>query len=105
MEILLILPGFILAIMVIYDIKLRKPQNKVRFFITCHKVLGLEHSEWILWLGKPYLSNSGRYVSKFKKGVAEIANNVFINRFGLKIEDYVHMKDGEIREVFLNLED
>ena len=39
MEIILIFPGFVLAIiiMVIYDIKLRKPQNKVHFYVARDK--------------------------------------------------------------------
>lgn len=83
----------------------RKPQNKVRFFITRHRVPGFGQSEWILWLGKPYLTGSGIYVSVFSKSAIEIATNIFIDKFRLNSNDYEHMKDGEIKEVFLNLED
>ena len=51
MEILLISPGFILAIIivVIYEIKLKEPRNKVHFYVARDKFNNILY----LYLGKP----------------------------------------------------
>lgn len=99
MDILLIFPGFILAIiiMMIYEIKLRKQQNKVHFYVTKGKRI------CVLWFGKPKLiegsfesSNNNNFIIAYQKHFSD---------FGLNINDYLDMKEREIREVYINLED
>ena len=94
MEILLILSGFIFACLValLYECKIRQmrkePRNKVRFFV--------QKSNNIRAL---YLYNA-KTRTHYK-----IAYGGFLKEFGLNPEDFADMKEGEIREVFLNLEE
>lgn len=108
MEILLILPGFILAIiiMVIYEIKLRKdPRNKVHFYLQ-------RNEEGIFHL------SIGRLVRDVKLGLwIEISGKSriiessttyqpYLESFNLSFSDYKNLKwEDEPVEVFLNLED
>ena len=102
MEILLILPGFILAIviMVIYEIKLRKPQNNVHFYVARDK----DGKLW-LYLGKPkrrcysFLNSNGA-IGSF------MANEYHFIDFGLSPDDFKDLEwEDEPIEVFLNMED
>lgn len=100
MEILLILPSFILAIIivVIYEIKLRKLQNNVHFYVARN------YDETLcLFLGKPIrirgyftCNNHGKFIShgwEFKE-------------LGLNEDDYKNLKwEDKPVEVFLNMED
>lgn len=100
MEILLILPGFILAtiIIVMYEIELRKSQNKVHFYVARDK-----NKELTLWLGKPFRgidswTNVGYSVL--------IAIDDELNIYGVNSSDFDNLKwEDEPKEVFLNLED
>ena len=74
-------------------------ENKVHFYITCELT---EHGDIIrtLWLGKPYCTkekNPHFYGNS-------IAYNSSLSLFNLNYSDFKDMKNGEIREVFLNLE-
>ena len=75
----------------------KKPRNKVHFYVT----------KWericVLWFGKPKLingsfesSNNNNFIIAYQKSFSD---------FGLNINDYLDMKEEEIRKVFLNLED
>lgn len=68
--------------------KSKEPRNKVRFFVK------KQTSECYLL----YLKGKGnlRYF---------IVQDSFFKEFGLNQEDFSDMKDDEIREVFINLED
>lgn len=100
MEILLIFLGFMLAIiiMMLYEIKLRKPRNKVHFYVARDK-------KGMLWL---YSCKPIRF-----KHYWDFEPNVYGGRvypsfrfkdFGLNIDDYKDLKwEDELVEVlFLN---
>ena len=64
-----------------------EPRNKVRFFVE--KEIS---NRYFL-----YIENKG--------GMCYICSNNFFKKFGLNPNDFADMKEGEIKEVFLNLED
>ena len=100
MEILLIFPGFILAIIivVIYEIKLKEPRNKVHFYVARDK-----NGELFLYMGKPF-----RGIERFheyQNGCIITGDNNFYN-FDLNKNDFDNLKwEDEPVEVYLNLED
>ena len=68
--------------------KVKEPMNKVRFFVQ--------------------KSNNIRALCLYNaktRAHYKIAYGGFLKEFGLNPEDFVDMKEGEIREVFINLED
>lgn len=81
-----------------YEIKLRKSQNKVHFYVARDK-----NGELVLWLGKPFRgidswTNVGYSVC--------IAINDELDMYRLNSSDYDNLKlEDEPVEVFLNLED
>ena len=95
--------GFMLAMYSIAAMgKTKEPRNKVRFFIT-------KDSNYTnrlkLWLGKPEWSeNVVSWISR-SKYVHFICNDYYFEFYKLNPEDFADIKEGEIREVFLNLED
>ena len=98
MEILLIFPGFILAIIIVvlYEIKLRKPRNKVHFYVARDKDDSL-----YLYLGKPI-----RVGEKFM--VKSYSNTRFLGSdfqyYGLDPKDYINLKwSDEPIEVFVTM--
>lgn len=58
---------------------------------------------YTLWIGKPYYTEHRR----FKSNVwgRALAVNASFALYNLNYSDFADMKVGEIREVFLNLED
>ena len=94
---------FMLAILSIAAMgKVKEPRNNVRFFVT-------KDSNYTnrlkLWLGKPEWSeNVVSWISR-SKYVHFICNDYYFEFYKLNPEDFADMKEGEIREVFLNLED
>ena len=80
---------FMLAMLTIAAMgKNKEPRNKVRFFVQkSNNVRAL------------YLYNA-KTRTHYK-----IAYGGFLKEFGLNPEDFADMKEGEIKEVFLNLED
>ena len=82
--------------------KVKEPRNKVRFYVTCEVNYRGEIIR-TLWLGKPYYTKDKRFASgKWSRILA--ANGSFVG-YNLNYSDFEDMKEGEIREVFLNLED
>ena len=78
------------------------PRNKVHFYVTCE----LNYSGEIirtLWLGKPYYTKDKRFASDIRSRILAI-NGSFVG-YNLNYSDFEDMKNGEIREVFINLED
>ena len=77
-----------------------EPRNKVRFFVT-------KDSNYTnrlkLWLGKP-IKYEEKWTATLKSAQC-IGSELCLFRFNLNPEDFADMKEGEIREVFLNLED
>lgn len=79
-----------------------EPRNKVRFYVTCE----LNYRGEIirtLWLGKPYYTKDKRFASDMWSRILAV-NNSFVG-YNLNYSDFEDMKEGEIREVFINLED
>ena len=78
----------------------KKPRNKVRFYIA--KPSG--YYMYYLYLGKPRrVFSNGRFVFKSAHNGRFITDNVF--DYGLNPRDFDDMKIGDIKEVFINLED
>ena len=79
-----------------------EPRNKVRFFVTKESNYS---SRVLLWLGKPeWGENVVSWISR-SKYVHFICNDYYFEFYKLNPEDFADMKEGEIRQVFLNLED
>ena len=94
-----------IAVCVVAMGKVKEPRNKVRFYIT-YEVASRDKKRYVysLWMGKPdKITDLDLYTSSPKSYI--IALDVKYNVFGLNINDFADMKDGEIREVFINLED
>ena len=77
-------------------------RNKVRFYVTC-EVNNRGEIIRTLWLGKPYYTKDKRFASDMWSRILAV-NNSFIG-YNLNYSDFEDMKNGEIREVFINLED
>ena len=79
-----------------------EPRNKVRFFVT--KDSNYTNS-LKLWVGKPEWSENVVSWIPRSKYVHIICNDYYLEFYKLNPEDFADMKKGEIKEVFLNLED
>ena len=78
----------------------KKPRNKVRFYIA--KPSG--YYMYYLYLGKPRRVFSNRkFIFKSARNGRFITDN--ITDYNLNPSDFGYMETGEIKEVFLNLED
>lgn len=78
----------------------KKPRNKVRFYVA--KPSG--YYKYYLYLGKPRkIFSNGRFMFESAHNGRFITDNII--NYGLNLSDYGDMEIGEIREVFLNLED
>ena len=82
--------GFMLAMHSIAVMgKVKEPRNKVRFFVKAVR-------DDMYWL----------YIKDKKGNISFIGlDEDFNNLWGLNPDDFTDMKKGEIREVFINLED
>ena len=79
---------FMLAILSIAAMgKVKEPRNKVRFFVE--RVISDNYFLYINGKDKQY----------------PLASERLFKDFGLNPDDFADMKEGEIREVFINLED
>ena len=79
-----------------------EPRNKVHFYVTCE----LNSSSEIihtLWIGKPYYTEYRRFRSSVYG--RSLAVNASFALYNLNYSNFTDMKEGEIREVFINLED
>lgn len=92
MNILLIFPGFIVALIIVfcYEINIRRtePKNNVRFYVKA-----LEDN--LPWL----------FIQKKNGNLELFAVTDSFTDFGLNPLDFYNMKAGEIKEVFLNTKD
>ena len=80
--------GFMLAMYSIAAMgKVKEPRNKVRFFV------------------EKEISNSYFLYIENKGGMCYICSNGFFKKFGLNPDDFADMKEGQLREVFINLEE
>ena len=82
--------------------KVKEPRNKVRFYVTCETNYRGEIIR-TLWLGKPYYTKDKRFASGTWSRILAV-NDSFVG-YNLNYSDFEDMEEGEIREVFLNLED
>ena len=100
--VILFVYGFAVILMVCVALKNKKPKNKVHFYVTLEVT---EQGDIIrtLWLGKPYYTKEKNVIPHFY-GTA-IAYNQALSLYNLDFSDFEDMKNGEIREVFLNTED
>lgn len=76
-----------IAVCVVAMGKAKEPRNKVRFFVEKEVF-----NSYFLYIGN-------------KDVMCYICSNDFFKKFGLNPDDFADMKEGQIREVFINLED
>ena len=86
--------------------KSKDPKNKVRFYVT--QDYGISCLK--LWMGKPELNEKLSWVSRsdnvhFLCDDFYNGNRNLFEDYNLNPNDFSDMKEGEIREVFINLED
>lgn len=86
--------------------KSKESMNKVRFYVT--QDYGVHCLK--LWMGKPELSEKLLWVScsehvHFLCDDFCCGNRNLFENYNLNPNDFSDMKEGEIREVFINLED
>ena len=82
--------------------KVKEPRNKVRFYVTKGKSYD---GHLVLWLGKPEWNEISALWIERSKFVHFICNDYYFEKYNLNPADFADMKDDEIREVFINLED
>lgn len=68
--------------------KVKEPRNKVRFYVKAD----IDNIPWL-------------YIQKKNGDLELVASNNGFKDFGLNPLDFADIKEGEIREVFINLED
>lgn len=106
MNILLIFPGFIIALIIVfyYEHKIRriKRMNKVHFYVTC-EVNNRGEILRNLWFGKPIYTEDKRFVPDKRSHILDFG--LFASCYNLRYFDFDDMMEGEIREVFLSTED
>ena len=92
---------FMLAIIAMAAMgKDKEPRNKVRFFVAKPSRKYYNY----LYLGKPRrIFSNGEFLFKSADKGRFITDN--LAAYGLNPRDFDNMKEGEIREVFINLED
>ena len=109
MDILILFLGFFNLLLIILFIimasKIRKlsaqSRNKVHFYVTC-EVTDYGGILRTLWLGKPSYKEGEGFVSDMWSNILDVLPSV---SYKLNYFDFADMKNGEIREVFLNMED
>ena len=80
-----------------------EPRNKVRFFVT--KDNGVCNDDLRLWVGKPKWDNVIKRWMYYSMRTHCLCVKGGFKSYNLNLDDFADMKKGEIREVFLNLED
>ena len=82
--------------------KVKEPRNKVRFFVVKGRGICSDNIE--LWIGKlEWDERIKRWIPS--TGSCFLSPYYDFKDFNLNPDDFADMKEGEIREVFLNLED
>lgn len=103
MDILLMLPGFILSLIltVVYERELRKSQNKVHFYVARDK-----NGVLCLYISKPFRRDT-QFCPNIRNGViVSTLTQYHFKIFGLNEKDYANLEwEDEPVEVFLNMED
>ena len=98
---LIFVAAFMFGLFYIGDMtKDKEPRNKVRFFVAKPSRKYYNY----LYLGKPRrIFSNGKFL--FKSAAKGRFITDYLAAYGLNPRDFDNMKEGEIREVFLNLED
>lgn len=78
----------LIAVCIVAMGKVKEPRNKVRFYVKAV----IYNIPWL-------------YIQKKNGDLEFVASNNVFKDFGLNPLDFADIKEGEIREVFLNLED
>ena len=78
----------------------KEPRNKVMFYVTCESNYRGEIIR-TLWLGKPYYTKDKGCASGILSRMLAV-NGSFVG-YNLNYSDFEDMKNGEIRDVFINL--
>lgn len=81
----------------------KKPRNKIHFYVTCEKNIISGGLTRALWIGMPKLNRQGRWASSTWGNILAVDATLLL--FNLHLSDFENMKEGDIREVFINLED
>ena len=92
----------LIAVCVVAMGKVKEPRNKVRFFVTRDNE-DASINPPVLWVGVPKKDSVWWSVTETSKPLAFSEEG--FKHYGLNYEDFFNMKEGEIREVFTNLED
>ena len=93
----------LMAICIVAMGKEKEPKNKVHFYVSCEKIYYRDEMIYTLWIGKPYYTEHRRFKSNvYGRSLAVNASFAFYN---LNYSNFTDMKEGEVREVFINLED
>ena len=82
--------------------KVEEPRNKVRFFVT--KGHDIYVGNIVLWMNTPKWDNIKGWIPS-SIYTHYLCNVNRFKKFYLNPDDFADMKEGEIREVFINLED
>lgn len=82
--------------------KVIEPRNNVRFFVT--KGHDICENSLSLWINAPKWDNRNGWIPS-SIYTHYLCNGNRFKEFYLNSNDFADMKEGEIREVFLNLED
>ena len=102
---LLLLLVFVVEFLVILSIerKIRAiPKNKAHFYVTC-EVNSHGFIVRTLWIGKPHQTKDKSFSQNTNSRI--LAINHSMSFYHLNYSDFEDMKKGEIREVFLNMEE
>lgn len=103
MHILLIFSGFIIALVLLYEYRIRliykgRNKNKVHFYVARDKT-----GELYLYLGKPFRGDV-KFYDNPEKGIVILSYN--FHKYGLNKNDYANLKwEDEPIEVVVNMED
>ena len=76
-------------------------RNKVHFYVTC-EINNRGEILRNLWIGKPFYKEGEGFVSDRWSNILDVGPFVL---YKVNYSDFEDMKNGEIREVFLNMED
>ena len=92
----------LMAICIVAMGKEKEPSNKVRFFVTRDNIDDLRNPP-VLWVGEPKMNTVSWGSTEISKPLAFSEEG--FKHYGLNYEDYFNMKEGEIREVSINMGD
>ena len=93
---------FMFATLCIVAMGKEKESNNVRFFVTRDNEDAFRNPP-VLWVGVPKKINAWYSLTEKSKPLAFSKED--FKHYGLNYEDFFNIKEGGIREVFINLED